>query len=106
MAVSVMHWVCSRCKWLPAFAPVWCGAGIFTVNHVGGNGQDRGGWNTAPVGVVALYIAHENVYQLGSYFVYTVVIVSVFGEISLYNIIYHDALVIADCFYLCILDGR
>ena len=96
MAVPVVHWVGPRCKWLAGLPAVRGRACVISIYHIGGNGKDRGGGNAAAVGVVSLYIAHEGVYQVCCQLVYPVIVISIFREVSLHNIVGHNALFIAD----------
>lgn len=56
--------------------------------------------------MVALDETHEGVYQVSCQLVHTVIIVAVFGEVSLYNIVSDNALFIADRLNLCIFDPQ
>ena len=56
--------------------------------------------------MISLDIAHKGVYKVRSNLIHPVIIISIFREISLYNVIGYNALFVADGLYLCILDGR
>ncbi len=105
MAVPVVHRVCAGGKRLSALTSVRCGAGILAIHHVGGDGKDGGGGDSAPVGMVALDETHEGVYQVSCQLVHAVIVISIFREISLYNIVCHNTLLIAHGLNLCVLDG-
>ncbi len=105
VAVSVVHGVCARRKGLSGLSAVRGGAGIISVHHVGGDGEDGSGGDTAAVGVVALYIAHEGVHQVCCQLVYPVVVISIFREVAFDNIISHNALIVAHRLDPGILDG-
>ena len=95
VAVPVVHRVCAGGKRLSALTSVRCGAGILAIHHVGGDGKDGGGGDSAPVGMVALDETHEGVYQVSCQLVHAVIVISIFREISLYNIVCHNTLLIA-----------
>ena len=74
---------CGAWGWRPAqravrLSAVRCSARILSVHHVGGDGENGGGGDTAAVGVVALDIAHEGVHQVCCQLVHPVVIISIF----------------------------
>ena len=61
--------------------------------------------DTAAVGVVALYIAHEGVHQVCCQLVYPVVVISIFREVAFHNIISYNALIVAHRLDPGIFDG-
>ena len=105
MAVPVMHGIGSRREGFSCLSAVRCGTGVLSIYHIGGDGQDGSGGDTAPVGMISLDVFHEIMYHRIGNLISPVIIISVFGEISLHLIIHHNAVFIPDGFYLRVLDG-
>ena len=91
-----MHGICAGSKSFSGFSSVWRGAGSFSIDHIRSNGKDGSSRNTAPVSVVCLNILHKFVDNIIGNLIHTVIIISVFWEISLGFIIHNNAMFIPD----------
>ncbi len=87
-------------------AAVGGAAGSLAVDHVGGDGQDRGGRLGVAVGVVLGDLGHERLEQPDGDVVDAVVVVAVLGEVTLDLVVDDDALLVADGLDLGVLHGR
>ena len=105
MGIPVVHGVGTRREGLTRLTAVRRCARVLSVHHVGGDGQNRSGGDSAAVGVVALDKAHEGVHQLRRDLIHAVVVIPIFREIALHIIIHGHALLIADGLHLGVLDG-
>ncbi len=96
MGIPAVHGVGAGSEGLAGLAAVRRGAGVLAVDHVGGDGQDGSGGDTAAVGVVALDIAHKVMHHVVGDVVHPVVVVAVFGEVALDRVVHHNAVFVAD----------
>ena len=104
MGIAAMHWVGTRCKCDSFFAAIWGCTGVLTIGYVRSNGKNRGCRNTSTVGVISFDITDEGVKHFFCNFIYTVIIVTVFREISFDFEINCYTILITDWFYFCIFN--
>ena len=104
VSITSMHWVCTRSKGFSGFSSIWSCSCIFTIRNVGSNGKNRSCRNSATVSVISADILHKGVKHFFCECIDTVIIISVFREISFNFKVYSNPLFITDWFYLCIFN--
>lgn len=80
--------------------------GGLSVDHIGGNGQNRGGGNAVPVGVVLADLLHELVDYVAGNVIDPIIIVAELGEVALDLVIHGQAVLVTKYLDFRILNGR
>ena len=97
--------VSTRCERSEGGTTIGQGTRRLAVDHVRGDGQDRGRGLGVPVGVVLLDLRDEGLEEPHSNVVCTVIVVAVAREVALDLVVDNEAGLVADGLHLCILDG-
>ena len=82
MGITSMHRVCTRSKCYTFLSSIRCCSCIFSIGNIGCNGQNRCCLDTATVSMVSFYISDKGVEHLFCDLVNTIVVISIFREIS------------------------
>ena len=106
MGITSMHRVCTRSKCYTFLSSIRCCSCIFTIGNIGCNGQNRCCLDTATVSMVSFYISDKGVEHLFCDLVNTIVVISIFREITLNLKVNGHTILITDWFDFCIFDRR
>ena len=106
MCITSVHRVSTGSKRLTFTTSIRCVTCCFTICYIGCNGKDGSCREAISVGVMSSYCCHEFVYDFLCDLIYTVIIVTIFREVTCCLEVNDDSVFVSDRLNLSILDSR